>query len=447
MADYFVASGGSNTAPYDTWAKAATSLATALAAATADNDRVIIQYNGVPTGDAELAADTTYTFAGNIALIASTNSGTSTVTPTAMGSANWIGNSTTNRGITLAGAFRVHIYGITLRVSGTLSDDILLGGTDGAHYEFDACRIWQGNTSTAADIHLGLDGQINTFLKLSNTEFVMGATGATGVTIRCCNLEMINCTYSGSIPSVLFQGANRGGLHKFYGCDFSTITGSLFNHSVAQPVTFILETCKLGSGSSVFASTPSPANKGSAVAWLFDCAVGDEHYHLQYHDAFGTLTVDTAIYANDGAQYDGTNRCSWKIVTTANCSYYTPFVSPWFDVYHSGTAAKTPSIEILRDGSATAYQNDEVWGEWAYKGTTGSTKTTMVNDRKALEAAAANQDAGVGTSGWTGENATAWSGKLAGASITPAEIGHIRGRVLVGEPSITVYVDPQTRLA
>jgi hypothetical protein len=48
MADYFVASGGTNTAPYDTWEKAATSLQTALTAATTNGDRVIIQYNGVP---------------------------------------------------------------------------------------------------------------------------------------------------------------------------------------------------------------------------------------------------------------------------------------------------------------------------------------------------------------------------------------------------------------
>jgi hypothetical protein len=32
-----------------------------------------------------------------------------------------------------------------------------------------------------------------------------------------------------------------------------------------------------------------------------------------------------------------------------------------------------------------------------------------------------------------------------GAFFIAAEIGHIRGRVCVGEPSITVYVDPQIR--
>ncbi len=88
MADYFVASGGSNTAPYETWAKAATSLATALAAASTAGDQVIIQYNAVPSGDAELAADTTYTLAANIQIISASNDGGSAFTPTAMGTAN-----------------------------------------------------------------------------------------------------------------------------------------------------------------------------------------------------------------------------------------------------------------------------------------------------------------------------------------------------------------------
>jgi hypothetical protein len=30
-------------------------------------------------------------------------------------------------------------------------------------------------------------------------------------------------------------------------------------------------------------------------------------------------------------------------------------------------------------------------------------------------------------------------------SITPAEVGHIQARIVVGEPSITVYADPQIR--
>ena len=80
MADYFVSNSGSNTSPYDTWAKAATSLQTALTAASTNGDRVIIQYNAVPSGDAELAANVTYTIGANISIISASNNGGSSWT-------------------------------------------------------------------------------------------------------------------------------------------------------------------------------------------------------------------------------------------------------------------------------------------------------------------------------------------------------------------------------
>jgi len=226
----------------------------------------------------------------------------------------------------------------------------------------------------------------------------------------------------------------------------------LISSQTVQSLNCIFANCSLYSGVTVLA-TQTVENKSSATAWLFNCSSGDQHYHLQHHDAFGSTIVDTGIYANDGAQYDGTNRCSWKIITTKNCSYYTPYVSPWIDCYHSGTNAITPSLEILRNGSTTAYQDDEVWGEFSYQGTSGFPLATLVHDRKDLLASAADQTTGMGKTSWMeamgdpfDEADTAWSGKLSPtASITPAEIGHLRARVCVGEPSITVYVDPTIR--
>jgi hypothetical protein len=188
-------------------------------------------------------------------------------------------------------------------------------------------------------------------------------------------------------------------------------------------------------------------HKGNLTVTAFNCDAGDNHYAMYHGDAFGETTVSTTVYANTGASYDGTNKASWKIVTTANCNYYYPYVSPWMDVYHSGTSAISPYLEILRSGSTTKYQNDEVWGEFSYQGTSGSTKATIVSDRMVPLGTAADQTASsLGASNWTGEDATnnAYM-KLESGSITPAEIGHLRARVCVGEPSITVYVDPLIR--
>jgi len=185
----------------------------------------------------------------------------------------------------------------------------------------------------------------------------------------------------------------------------------------------------------------------SCHVWVYNSGTGDNHYLFGYHNALGSITAITGKYASGGAKYDGTNGVSWQIDTTASASYLTPFFTPWIDLYHSGTSAITPKLEILRDGSATAYDNDEVWAEFSYQGTSGSTKATIVDDRMALAGTPAAQTTGdLGAGGWTGEGGTAWFGKLHTAStITPAEIGMLRARVCVGVASSTVYVDPYIR--
>jgi hypothetical protein len=200
--------------------------------------------------------------------------------------------------------------------------------------------------------------------------------------------------------------------------------------------------CKLGSGFTPLAAQTF-ATGGGPELFLFDCNSGDSHVHIGHYNNLGSTICDTGIYVTADAE-----ALSWKIVSTAAASFYTPYDSPWIDKDNSDVStAITPYIEILRDGSATAFQDDEVWGEWSYKGTSGTVNATLVNDRMTVLGSPENQDAGVGTGSWTGENATAWSGKsVATASFTPAEVGHIRGRIVVGEPSTTVYVSPRVRV-
>lgn len=442
MADYFVASGGSNTAPYDTWAKAATSLQTALTAASANGDRVIIQYDAVPSGDTEVAADTIYTTTASryTQIISASNDGGSAFTPTAMGTANWIGNSTTNRSITLGASndSRVYVYGLTIRTAGSTLDFINLGTASGAALVLDGCYLWMGNTSTTA-LFLGNNAGTCCNVHIKNTTLRFGATSnviQSGV--GGGNTLFENCTISsaGSAPSVL---CTRGNV-TFVGCDLSHVTGTLVGN-ILFPDVHVFQQCKLGSGVTVLATQTGNPTASSASAYVFDCASGDTHGLFGYYDALGSVASDTGIYYTSGAAAQ-----SWKIVTTANATFLNPFKTPWINFYNAGTSAITPYLEILRDGSTTAYQDDEVWAEFSAKTTTGSTQASFSTDRMAVAGTPANQDAGAGLGSWTGEGGTAWSGKVdSGSALTPAEAGDIRGRVVVGEPSITVYVDPYIR--
>jgi len=190
-------------------------------------------------------------------------------------------------------------------------------------------------------------------------------------------------------------------------------------------------------------ATQTHLNFSSAEVFVLDCSSGDTHGLFGYQNALGSVVSDTSIFFTAGAAAQ-----SWKIQTTANCSYYTPFTTPWISYYNTTLTAITPYAEFLRDLSATAYKDDEVWCEVLAKVTNASTQGTPYSDRMTLLGTPANQAAGAGLGSWTGEDSlVAWSGKLGlNATITPAEVGPISMRFVVGKPSSTVYADPQIRV-
>jgi hypothetical protein len=451
VATLFVSSGGSNTSPYDTWAKAATSLQTALTAATA-GDTVVIQYNEVPSGDAALSADTTYTFPNGIWLVSASNDGGSSYTLTAMGTGNFIGHSSSNRSITFdtgsTNKAKVFVYGITWRISGSVTDNFRIGNSvgNGGAIEFEDCYFWQGNTSSGCAI---LFTYPNCHVTLVGCTIRSGATGQAIVSASI--LEMVGCTLSsaGSAPTNLFGGVSGGGngaVIRATGCDFSHATSNLVADSTTTGgVAVYLERCKLGSGVSPMAAQTAAQSKNIEL-WLFDCHAGDTHMQFGYYNGLGSLTLDTGIYFTSGAA-----ALSWKVVTTSYCNSRAPFKTPFVPIYHTGTSAITPYFEILRDGSATAYKDSEVWAEFSAKDNSGFTQASIKTDRVALATfvsggAGSDQANGAGLGSWTGEGGTAWSGKIdSGSSFTPAEVGYLQGRMNFGVASATIYMDPEIR--
>jgi hypothetical protein len=250
---------------------------------------------------------------------------------------------------------------------------------------------------------------------------------------------------TGSDPNV-FQAVPVQGVNvSFSGFDASHCSKTLINPSAGSGVV-VMRQCKLHPSVTIRQTDTSSLNTAGVHVELFDCAAGDIHCGYFHADTFGSTIQDTGIHA--GATSGGSS-VSYKIVTNPNnCSFYTPYMGPWIAKPHTGTASVVPGLEILRDGSSVAYQDDEVWAEWQYKGTSGEVTVTTVSARMALLGTPANQATGdLGAGDWTGENATAWFGKLHyPAGIIPQESGAIFGRVVVGKPSVTVYVDPQIRL-
>lgn len=427
------------------WSFATIYFAYAVQAAGASGDFILVHYTHQ---EPSLAADTTYTF-GNHVNVISVNKDSSDA-PTAMGTGGWVGDSVNNRAISLAGAFKVYFYGMTFRVAGSTADNLNIGTSDGSNFELESCYLWQGNTATSALIQLGNSGADNGFVRLVNTTLRFGNTSQQLV-IRAGRISLENCTLSssGSAPTTLIEDATSGAGTDvdILGCDLSHCTGTLVGSHGLVSRTFRFAQCKLGANVTILA-TQTPANKSSGAAWVFDCSSGDTHGLFAYYDAFGSIVQDTSVYFTSGAA-----QVSWLLTASTNASRYTPFCSPWIDLYHTGTSAITPYIEILTADNAgnEVLTDGKVWIEVEAKTTSGSTQSTLYTDRPAPLATASNQAAGAGTGSWTyapGGSYVFWSGKLGlNSSITPAENGHIRARICAAGPlpNYGVFIDPQIR--
>jgi len=446
MATYYLWSDASGAANGSSWTDAFTTLESAIAAAIASGDIIKVHKTHVE----QLSVDTTYVCQNNISIVC-VDKDNSDALAEMDGSTGYIGHLTLSRHVILQGAYKVYVYGLALVVAGTTAKNLGVGtGTTGS-FVVERCKLWSLNTAVSPFIYFGNTGTVTrNFIRVKDSEFRFGGGGTSRRIDIAARVELIDCwlhSSSGQPTGGMFQINVRNGALLSEGCDWSVLGANPLVNIAGGSDEAVFVNCKLGSGF-IGITGASVNTKADGSLLLLNCSSGDTHYHLGHFDAIGSTVIETGIYANDGASPDGgTTRTSWKITTTAYATYYQPYISPWIDKYHSGTSAITPYLEILRDGSTTAFQDDEVWGEFSYQGTSGSTQSTIVSDRMTLLGTPANQTASSKTvSDWTGESASAWTGQLAPlAAITPAEVGYLRARVCVGEPSTTVYVDPQIR--
>ena len=446
MATYYVSSvDGSNSDDGTTWALAVATLEYAVEtlAATGGPHTILVD----SAHSESLSADTTITAAQDLRIISVNRSGSDAPLAGAL-----IGAQATNYSITLAGARQVFVSGITFRTGTNTSatEALIMGATDGMDYEFEGCTFnLSANNNANSYVAFGatVTSTFNSFVRLRDC------------TVRFSNVlqsayffargEAINLTIdsAGTTPNAGISPSSAGCNWWFEGCNLTKASGTLVGNAAGGGTAELsFSSCSIASGVTVLATATTILHEAQTTVYLFNCSSGDEHWHFGHFNPLGSTVAQTSIYANDGAKYDGTNGVSWLITTTANANFYTPYSSPWIDTY-AAAGTVTPSVEIVRSGSATAYQNDEVWPEFSYQGTSGSTKATIVSGRTAVwPLSPSNLATGdLDGSGWTGENATSWFGKLSPGEITIAEIGHLRARIVVGEPSITVYADPTIR--
>ena len=208
----------------------------------------------------------------------------------------------------------------------------------------------------------------------------------------------------GSVPSTFLQFSGLGGITEFRGVDLAALSGNLVEMGASEPTTVLFLDCKLHA--SVTVGSSAPTGPGGVQVELVNCDSGDTQTRYARETFAGIETQDTSIYLNAS---DGSTSFGRKLVSNADAKAYLPLESSIWSVWNTDLTEQTITIEIVHD-SATNLQDDEVWLEIEYMGTSGFPLGVYKNDRldDFVFGTAADQTSSsvtwTGTGGFTNEN-------------------------------------------
>ncbi len=338
---------------------------------------------------------------------------------TPMGTSGFLLNST-NAALSLSvSSGTLAIHGLTLRGAAAGTQVLTLGGAATGQIVGDDIRVELTGNNASPVVQLGGLADQRSFVGI--TDLVISRANA-AQKIRLIGIGEINgLTFAGSgVATELFRPAtvadSTGAYWRITGMDASSAsissTATLVVDSAAiVPAVVEIYNSILPSSYTVLTGATNVSRAGTAVV-LTNCKAGSTVGIHSYSDALGTAV------RNDAITYNGES-FSWKIDASSLATRACPFVLPWMWGEIATGASVTPKIEILRDGSATALTDAQVWCERGAAVTAGSPIKTFVSTEGAYTSSGTNIPTGAGLGSWAGESGTAWSGKLAPAACTP----------------------------
>lgn len=441
MATIHLSSTGSNSSPYSTWATAATSFSTAVAAMSAADTLV------VSSTDTISAAGINVTFPGTAASPSKWLSGVPDVTSgLASLAAGFILSSTTTTFL-VAGTY--FAYGILFSSdAGSSSAPITIGTTNTSYVRQDSCTYRNNSTGSTSSVEFGNQtagggGRV----VCNNPSFKFASSGTRILYSGEVILKNVSIIAGGTSPTAFANttSANRGGRLLVDGGDLSSYGAGLYLHGAGQ-----------GGNSAVFRGLKVPAswtggpcnrstfNPGQQLQ-LWESGNGSTYYHAWVEDYLYTLkTEPTIVMTSAGSSSpDGTTNFSWKLVTASSCSYPNN-VARISDVMINGIttgSSKTWNLEIVNDG--TTFTNADVWYELSAFTTSGQNQITVTTSEVALSNLLASATTNWGTSSatWTTTGITTPVKQTITVSATPQFTGPFPGRLCVAKASTTLYLN------
>lgn len=442
MAIVYVRSGAGGTADGSSWTNAILTLAAGLTAA-GSGGTVYVAHDHAESTAAAITPASPGTAAAPVTVLCVDDAATPPTTLATTATVVTTGNSA----ITFSGF--AYYYGITFRSgeSATGAAAINFGsGNYSAYLTFDNCVLDIGTSSATSFITFA--GARGLGANLINTNVKFHATGQKFVGKGKLNWFGGTLDVTSAIPTALFgivggysgrvtvQGVNLSGLNTAL-----TTGGAADGDGV---LTYSFKNCRLHA--SVAALAAAIAGPGGDEVRIDNCGSGDTNYTIDHRTFEGSTTVETTIIRTGGAS-NGTTGFSWKMVSLADGpEFYRPLESPPIVVWNESTgSAMTATVEIVHD-SETNIQDDEIWAEVEYLGTSGYSTSSNASDRAAsiLATPADQTDSAVE---WTTTGLTNPNTQKLVVTFTPQEKGPVIIKVVVGKASQTVYVCPKVAIA
>jgi hypothetical protein len=443
VAIYYVYSGAGGSNNGSSWANAFTNL-TAAFAVEAAGDTLYVAHDHAESTAAAVTLTSSGTIgvptkvicvdrAGSVPPVSADRRATAQVTVTGVNNLSITGGHT-------------HYDGIIFSTgTGTTSSTVLIIGTAAnTWFRFDNCSLRLGvNSATASNILIaGASGNIGGILVELNNTTMQFANASHQVNIAgMVKWRNTPSALLGTIPTLLLGStSSRGGSIECIGVDFSAAGSgkTLVNIGSSQAFTYKFVDCKLDA--SVTKSVVPTAHGGGDIDFV-RCGASGINYATYRTRVPGVLNEEITIVRTGGAS-DNTTPIAWKVDTTANSLYSMPFECPpiaiWNDVI--SPTAVTATVEGIWGGGAVP-NDDDIWLEVEYLGSSSTPQGSFVNDGKAdLLASAAGQ---------TSSSAT-WGGSTTkfklGVSFTAQQKGWIYARVKCAKASSTFYIDPLVTL-
>lgn len=310
----------------------------------------------------------------------------------------------------------IFVDGLILIAGNSTGAAVIQVGSGPGHYRFDNCSFRLGSTGNSR-IQISAAALYNAVtVEFNNTTAVFSGIGQ-GFDIKGALFwrNTPNAVSGNALPTFLFGAVTSGIWIDCVGVDFSAmgVSKTILDSSVACGVQAKFRDCKFDPAVTKVSVPPSP---GAIDVEFLRCATATQNYAIQVNRSTGLLLHETTVVRDNGAT-DGNTRLSWKIATTVNTHFTTPFDTPQIAVWNNKTGSPvTATIEGMWGGSTVVPLDSEVWVETEYLGDTAPQGSFATDGPTNTMTAAVAQAASAAT--WSG-------GVVSLAAWNPADLNNV----------------------